>query len=117
MASAIFGPRGITVARDLLKAEAEGLDLIQGGFLRNNKLDEHTLVWEDYGFGLKTTNSMATENAMIFQYPVNYTIKDIILTDSNTKTKALTLVLQKGTIQSDTIKFLREIVITLDEQA
>lgn len=117
MASAIFGPRGITVVRDLLKAPNEGLNIIQGGVLINNQLDEHTLVWENYGFGLKTTNSMATANAMIFQYPANSTIKDLVLSDSVTKRKALTLVLQKGTITSDTIKFMREIIISLEEQA
>ena len=42
MATAIFGPKGITVARDLLKAPGAGLDLIQGGGLMN--YDEHTLV-------------------------------------------------------------------------
>ena len=115
MATAIFGPRGITVVRDLLKAQGQGLDIIQGGGLM--QIDEHTLDWENYGFGLKTTNKMGTNNALIFQYPVNSTIRDLILQDSVTKTKALTLVLQKGTIQSDTIKFVREIVITLDEPA
>ncbi len=115
MASAIFGPRGITVVRDLLKAQGQGLDLIQGGGLQG--FEEYTLVWENYGFGLKTTNSMTTNNAMIFQYPANSTRRHINLCDSVTKARALTLVLQTGTIQSDTIKFLREIVITLDEQA
>jgi hypothetical protein len=115
MATAIFGPRGITVARNLLKAQGQGLDLIQGGGLM--QFDEHTLVWENHGFGLKTTNSMVTNNAMIFQYPANSTIRHINLCDSVTKARALTLVLQTGTIQNDTIKFLREIVITLDEPA
>ena len=113
MASAIFGPRGITVARDLLKAGVDGLDKISGGGLMQT--DAHTLVWENYGSGLKTTNRMGTYNALIFQYPVNSTIRDLVLTDSSTHTKALTLVLQTGTIQSDTIKFIREIVITLGE--
>lgn len=115
MATAIFGPRGITVARDLLKAPNEGLNIIQGGGLQ--EFEEYTLVWEDYGFGLKTTNSMATENAMIFQYPANSTRRYINLCDSVTKARALTLVLQSGTIQSDTIKFMREIRISLEEQA
>ena len=115
MATAIFGPRGITVARNLLKAQGQGLDLIQGGGLQ--EYDEYTLVWENYGFGLRTTNSMATKNALIFQYPVNSTRRHINLCDSVTKARALTLVLQTGTIQSDTIKFIREIVITLDEPA
>lgn len=116
MATAIFGPRGIAVARDLLKAPNEGLNIIQGGgFVLPQNIP---LVWEDYGFGLKTTNSMATENAMIFQYPANSTNNiDIILTDSETKRKALTLVLQTGTITRDTIKFMREIRISLEEQA
>lgn len=114
MATAIFRERGITVVRDLLKAQGQGLDLIQGGGLQEP--DEHTLVWEDHGWGeLKTTNSMATNNALIFQYPANSTIRHINLCDSVTKAKALTLVLQTGTIQSDTIKFLREIVIIINE--
>jgi len=116
MATAIFGPRGITVARDLLKAQGQGLDLIQGGGVMA-VFKNIPLVWENYGFGLKTTNSMATENAMIFQYPKNSTILHINLCDSLTKARALTLVLQTGTIQSDTVKFIREIVITLDEPA
>ena len=115
MATAIFGPRGITVARNLLKAQGQGLDLIQGGGLQ--EYDEYTLVWENYGFGLKTTNSMETNNALIFQYPANSTRRHINLCDSVTKARALTLVLQTGTLQSDTVKFLREIVITLDEPA
>ena len=115
MASAIFGSRGITVARNLLKAQGQGLDLIQGGGLQ--EYDEYTLVWENYGFGLKTTNSMETNNALIFQYPANSTRRHINLCDSVTKARALTLVLQTGTLQSDTVKFLREIVITLDEPA
>lgn len=115
MATAIFGPRGITVARDLLKASGAGLDKIQGGGLMST--DEFTLVWENYGFGLKTTNRMGTYNALIFQYPIASTIRNLVLSDSVSGTKALTLVLQTGTIQSDTIKFVREIVITLDEQA
>ena len=60
---------------------------------------------------------MATNNALIFQYPANSTRRHINLCDSVTKARALTLVLQSGTIQSDTIKFIREIVITLDEPA
>jgi hypothetical protein len=111
MATATFGPRGITVARNLLKAPNNGLNKIRGGGATN--ADEYTLVWEDYVQGLITTNRMLTENALIFQYPAGGTIRDIILQDSITKTKALSLVLQNGTIQSDTVKFLREIVITL----
>lgn len=117
MASAIFGPRGITVARDLLKASGAGLDQITGGGLTTHG-EIFTLVWENYGFGLKTTNSMATGNALIFQYPApGSAIGNLVLRDSNTKTKTLTLVLQTGTVQSDTVKFIREIVITLDEPA
>lgn len=115
MATAIFGPRGITVARDLLKASGAGLDKIQGGGLMS--ADEFTLVWENDGFGLKTTNRMATANALIFQYPVASTIRNLVLSDSITGLKALTLVLQTGTITSDTIKFMREIRISLEEQA
>lgn len=174
MATATFGQRGITVARDLLKASGAGLDQIQGGGLMS--VDVFDLVWENYGNTLKTTNSMVTGNALIFQYPkskfelvwglpspstesscssVGYNpigtacsteggkmtvsgsdigssgddcyeltcypshaeIRNLVLSDSSTGTKALTLVLQTGTIQSDTIKFIREIVITLDEQA
>ena len=115
MATAIFGPRGITVARDLLKASNYGLNKIQGGGLMS--ADEFTLVWENDGFGLKTTNRMATANALIFQYPVASTIRNLVLSDSVTGTKALTLVLQTGTITSDTIKFMREIRISLEEQA
>lgn len=117
MATAIFGPRGITVARDLLKAPGEGLDRINGGGRANNDFDEFTLDWENYGFGLKTTNSMATGNALIFQYPTSGTMRNINLVNSNSRLRVLTLVLQTGTITSDTIKFLREIVITLDEPA
>ncbi len=123
MASAIFGPRGITVARDLLKAQGEGLDYIWGGSVANSL--NYELEWENYGFGLKTTNKMkavggGVGNTMIFLYPNNDPIRDIILTDSNTKTKALTLELDRGGVEVppvDTIKFLREIVITLDEPA
>lgn len=117
MATAHFGSRGIEVARELLKAQGQGLDLIQGGgveYIEHPWPCQFTLVWENHGYGgLKTTNSMATENALIFQYPANYTFRPITLTDSSTKTKTLVLVLQTGTIQSDTIKFLREIVINL----
>ena len=124
MATAIFGPRGITVARDLLKAQGQGLDLIQGGGVMA-VFKNIPLVWENYGFGLKTTNKMkavggGVGNTMIFLYPDNDPIRDIILTDSNTKTKALTLVLDRAGVEVppvDTIKFLREIVITLDEPA
>lgn len=123
MASAIFGSRGITVARDLLKAQGEGLDYIYGGSVANSL--NYELEWENYGFGLKTTNKMkavggGVGNTMIFLYPNNDPIRDIILTDSNTKTKALTLELDRGGVEVppvDTIKFLREIVITLDEPA
>lgn len=123
MATAIFGPRGITVARDLLKAQGEGLDYIWGGSVANSL--NYELEWENYGFGLKTTNKMkavggGVGNTMIFLYPNNDPIRDIILTDSNTKTKALTLELDRGGVEVppvDTIKFLREIVITLDEPA
>lgn len=115
MASAFFGPRGRDVVRNLLKAQGQGLDLIQGGGLQ--EYDEYTLVWEDSYHGIKTTNSMMTANAMIFQYPANSTRRHINLCDSVTKARALTLVLQTGTIQSDTIKFLREIEISLQEQA
>lgn len=123
MATAIFGPRGITVARDLLKAQGEGLDYIWGGSVANSL--NYELEWENYGFGLKTTNKMkavggGVGNTMIFLYPDNDPIRDIILTDSNTKTKALTLELDRAGVEVppvDTIKFLREIVITLDEPA
>lgn len=117
MATAFFGTRGVTVARNLLKAENAGLNRIVGGGLPGyHDYDEFELVWENYGFGLKTTNSMTTGNAMIFQYPAGSasTIRNLVLSDSPAGLKALTLVLQTGTIQSDTIKFLREIVITLD---
>ena len=116
MASAIFGPRGRDVVRNLLKAQGQGLDQITGGGLTTHG-EIFTLVWEDSYHGIKTTNSMATENAMIFQYPANSTRRHINLCDSVTKARALTLVLQNGTIQSDTIKFLREIEISLQEQA
>lgn len=123
MATAIFGPRGITVARDLLKAPGEGLDYIYGGSVANSL--DYELEWENYGSGLKTTNKMGTTvsnpktvKGLIFLYPDNDPIRDIILTDSNTKTKALTLELYRGGVEVppvDTIKFLREIVITLGE--
>jgi hypothetical protein len=113
MATAIFGPRGVIVARDLLKAPNNGLNKIRGG--GSLTTDEYTLDWEDYTYGLRTTNRMLTENALIFQYPVTGTIGNIVLSDSLTGTKALTLVLQTGARQSDTIKFLREIVIKLFE--
>ena len=121
MATAIFGPRGIQVARDLLKAQGEGLDYIWGGSVANSL--NYELEWENYGSGLKTTNKMkavggGVGNTMIFLYPDNDPIRDIILTDSNTKTKALTLELYRGGVEVppvDTIKFLREIVITLGE--
>jgi hypothetical protein len=117
MATAIFNERGIAVVRDLLKAPGAGLDKIRGGSLPDPR-EEYTLVWEDHGWGkLRTTNSMATNNALIFQYPASKAIIPIVLRDSDTGAKTLTLVLQTGTIQSDTIKFLREIVITLDEPA
>lgn len=125
MATAIFGPRGITVARDLLKAQGEGLDYIYGGSVANSL--NYELEWENYGFGLKTTNKMGATGSnpkivkgLIFLYPDNDPIRDIILTDSNTKTKALTLELDRAGVEVppvDTIKFLREIVITLDEPA
>jgi hypothetical protein len=123
MATAIFGPRGITVARDLLKAQGQGLDYIYGGSVANSL--NYELEWENYGSGLKTTNKMkavggGVGNTMIFLYPNNDPIRDIILTDSNTKTKALTLELDRGGVEVppvDTIKFIREIVITLDEPA
>lgn len=113
MATAIFGPRGVIVARNLLKAPNNGLNKIQGG--GSLTTDEYTLDWEDYTYGLRTTNRMLTENALIFQYPVTGTIGNIVLSDSLTGTKALTLVLQTGARQSDTVKFLREIVINLFE--
>jgi hypothetical protein len=113
MATAIFGTRGRVVVRDLLKAPNNGLNKIQGG--GSLATDEYTLVWADYVHGLKTTNKMTTRNALIFQYPKFGTIGNIVLSDSLTGTKALTLVLQTGALQSDTIKFLREIVITLGE--
>jgi hypothetical protein len=113
MATATFGTRGRVVVRDLLKAPNNGLNKIQGG--GSLTTDEYTLVWEDYVHGLKTTNRMLTENALIFQYPVTGTIGNIVLSDSLTGTKALTLVLQTGARQSDTVKFLREIVINLFE--
>ena len=111
MATAKFGQRGINVASNLLKAQGAGLDIIIGG--GRESLDEFTLVWENYSFGLITRNAMWTGNAMIFQYPVGSTIRNIILCDSNTRAKALTLVLQTGTIPTDTIKFMREINISL----
>ncbi len=116
MATAFFGTRGVTVARNLLKASSGGLDKIYGGGIIGGdpNRDEFTLVWENYGFGLKTTNRMATNNALIFQYPAEGSIIDIVLLDSLTGEKGLTLNLQKGTLQNDTIKFIREIVITLD---
>ena len=113
MATATFGTRGRVVVMGLLKAPNNGLNKIQGGGATN--ADEYTLVWEDYVQGLITTNRMLTENALIFQYPKFGTIRNIVLSDSLTGTKALTLVLQNGTIQSDTVKFLREIVINLFE--
>jgi hypothetical protein len=115
MASAFFGPRGSDVVRDLLKAPNNGLNKIQGGGATN--ADEFTLVWEDSYHGIKTTNSMMTANALIFQYPAGGANRNLILSDSASGLKGLTLVLQNGTIQSDTIKFLREIEISLQEQA
>ena len=114
MATARFGKRGAEVAIDLLKAPGAGLDKINGGGLQN--FDEHTLVWEesyDYYYQVKTTNRMATSNALIFQYPTSGTMRNIILTNSTSRLKVLTLVLQTGTITSDTIKFLREITLRL----
>lgn len=115
MASAKFGQKGILVARGLLKAEDEGLNEIRGGSLEFRV--SIPLVWEDYGYyyGFKTTNSMTTNNAMIFPYPATYPIENIHLTNSSDRTKSLQLVLQTGTIQSDTFKFIREIVIKLEE--
>lgn len=115
MASAKFGQRGKQVARGLLKAEDEGLNEILGGSLEFRVTIP--LVWEDYGYyyGLKTTNSMTTNNAMIFPYPATYPIENISLTNSSNRTKALQLVLQGGTLQSDTFKFIREILIKLEE--
>lgn len=113
MATATFGTRGRVVVMGLLKAPNNGLNKIRGG--SSQTTDEYTLVWEDYVQGLITTNRMLTENALIFQYPKYGTIGNIVLSDSLTGTKALTLVLQTGTLQSDTVKFLREIVINLFE--
>ncbi len=116
MATARFGKRGAEVAIDLLKAPGEGLDRINGGGRVNNDFDEFTLVWEDsydYYYEMKTTNSMATGNTLIFQYPKSGTMRNIILTNSNSRLRVLTLVLQTGTITSDTIKFLREITLRL----
>ena len=114
MASAIFGQKGITVARGLLKAPDVGLTEIRGGGLSFTVTIP--LVWEDYGYyyGLKTTNSMTTNNAMVFPYPATDPIRDIRLTNSS-RDKQLTLVLQTGTLQSDTFKFIREILIKLGE--
>lgn len=113
MASANFGSRGKTIVGILLKAEDEGLNEIRGGIYEFRV--SIPLVWESNLARLKTTNSIKTNNAMIFPHPATYPIENISLTNSSDITKSLQLVLQTGTIQSDTFKFIREIVIKLGE--
>lgn len=111
MATAIFGVVGRSKAGYLLSAQGAGLDKITGGG-RTSGAEQYALDWEVDTAKITTTNRMETNNALIFQYPYGPVIRNIVLTDSETGTKALTLVLQSGTIPTATIKFIREIKIS-----